>query len=334
MKKKQSLIGISVLILMFSLLVPYVLADASDTSDGTATVTSAVPAVSSPELWNMIETVDGNNTALTVSTEYHVNFTVSDANTMADLKNVTVLIWYNGTGGVGKTDVDAQRNHYTYTWVESTDTWACPLAAGYIVQANCSDPGTAGVGTSYEFRLAFKLSKVGNYSNGAVYTGWQINITVYDDALNGGTFGEGTGGRLQFGVASYFEINVVDGTHTWSAAPNTADNAVSAGGDGKIDATVIANTIWKAQVEADGNLMKAPDYIAIANLTQYGSDTVGSSVPMTTGYADVTGLTTQAPPTDEAAPVNADVWLWLDIPTGTPSGDYLYQFSEQIVIQP
>lgn len=334
MKKKQTLIGILVLTLMFSLLVPYALAGGSDTSDGTATVTSATPAITSPELWNMIETVDGNNTALTVSTEYHVNATIADANTMADLKNVTFLIWYNGTGGVARDAADAQRNHYTFTWVESTDTWACPLAAGYIVQTNCSDPGTAGVGSSYEFRLAFKLSKVGNYSNGGTYTGWQINITVYDDSLNGGTFGEGTGGRLQFGVASYFQLDIVDGTHTWSAAPNTADNAVSAGGDGKIDATVIANTIWKAQVEADGNLIKAPDYIAIANLTHYGSDTVASSVPMTTSYEDVTGLTSQAPPTDEAAPVNADVWLWLDIPTGTPSGDYLYEFSEQAIIQP
>lgn len=336
MKKKQSLIAVLVLTLMFSLLVPYVFASASGPSNGTATVTSPAPTLSSPELWDMIESVTtANNTALTVATEYHVNVTIDDANTMADLKNVTWLIWYNGTGGTTNDAVDAQRDHYTYTWIESTNTFACPLAADYIVQTNCSSPGTASALTTYEFRLAFKLSKVGNYSNGGTYTGWQINITVYDDTLNVGTFGEGTGGRLQFGVASYFEINVVDGTHSWSGAPGTNNIPVVAGSaDGKIDVTVIANTIWKAQVDGNQNLTKSGDIIGLYNVTQYGSDSVGDSVLLTFSYADVTGLTTKAPPTDEAAPVDADVWLWLDIPTGIPSGDYTYVFSEQIVIQP
>lgn len=307
-------------------------AASSGTSGGTATVTGATPAITSPKLTTTAG-ADKNDTALTVKTEYYANFTIADANSLADLKNVTILIWYNGTGGALKTDSDAQRNHYTYTWVESTDTWSCPLSVNYINTGNCADPGAVSALSTYEFRLSFNLSKVANYSNTGTYTGWQINCTVYDDELHVGTFGEGTGGRLQFGVTSYFEISVSDTTHTWSAAPATTDNAVTAGADGKVDFTVIANTIWKAQVKGEGNLTKAPDIIGLDNVTQYGTNVVGSSVPMTFSYVNVTGITSQAPQTDEASPTTKGVYLWLDIPSGTVEGEYTYTLTIQIAIQ-
>jgi hypothetical protein len=325
---KRLLMAIVVLTFCLGLMLPQALADSSGTSTGTATVTSAVPSISSVELWNSTETGDKNNTALDSSNvEYHLNFTVADTNTMADMRNVTIKAWDNR--GQAEADVDSQRYHYTWTWINSTDTWACGTGASYITTGTCADPNPAALTAgSYEFRLAFKLSKVANYSNAGTYDGWQFKIYVYDAANNTGTYGQGTGGRTQFGVASYLSITITDATHAWSAAPNTNDNAIT--GDGKVDFTVIANRVWKAQVDGTQNLTKGSDIIGLGNVTQYGSDVVGSSVPLTFSYADVTGITSQAAPTDEAAPTAKGVYLWLDVPTGTPAGDYVYTLNIQV----
>jgi len=327
---KKLLIALTMLCII-ALIVGSVKAGSEGSSNGTVTVTSAVPTLSSVELWDSAEVTDKNNTALdSNNVEYHLNFTVSDSNTMKDLRNVTIIAWDNR--GQIEADSDSQRYHYTWTYVNSTDTWSCPLSANYITTGNCADASGSLTSTSYEFRLAFKLSKVANYSNAGTYNGWQVKIYVYDEANNTATFGQGTGGRIQFGVASYLYICVTDTTHTFSAAPNSTDTAVSAGGDSKVDFTVIANRVWKAQVKSNSaTVNKTVDIkFNIGNITQYGSDAVGSSDPLTTEYADVTGITSQAAPTDEASPSSKGVYLWVDIPNGQESGDYTYTLYIQI----
>lgn len=329
MKKTLALLTATILLLSMLFVAPTLAASEGD-SDGTITVTSATPAISSVELWNEAEDTDKNNTALTVNLEYHLNFTVSDSNTMADLHNVTIWMWNSG-GGTSKGDSNAERNHYTYTWTESTDTWASS-PSGFHDAADCKDPGTGGSETSYEFTLAYDLSKVGNYSNGgAPYDGWSINITAYDDSAN-----EGSDTTGQFGIASYLDLTVTDSTHTFSGAPNSNDNAVSAGGDAKIDVSIITNYEFDVQVKsmnATVNSTGTPtDYFNIGNITHYGSDVAGSSVALTTSYVDVTGLTNQTPPTAEASPVTPGVYLWLDVPDGQAAHtDYTYTLRIQII---
>ena len=331
MKTRKPLVAL-VFLMVVVLLISRANAATSGTSTGTATVTSAAPTIANVELWDAAESTDKNNTALdSNNVEYRLNFTISDANTMAELKNVTVIAWDNR--GQIEGDVDSQRYHYTWTWVESTDTWSCPLSANYIVGGSCADPGTGGGGTSYEFRLAFKLSKVANYSNAGTYDGWQVKIYVYDDGANSANFGQGAGGRIQFGVASYLGITITDTTHSWSAGPNTNDNAVSAGGDGKVDFTILANRLWKIQASgdrADLNTSTPLRQFGLGNVTQYGSNSVGDSVSVTQSYVDVTGLTGQAAPTDEASPTNTGVYLWLDVPNGQESDTYTYVLNVQV----
>ena len=315
------------MLLASACIMPIAFADSYDTSPGTAHVLPAEPVITNPELWNSGETVDKNNTALVVNTEYHVNFTVSHASKLSYLDNLTINMWNSG-GGVGENDTSTQRNRYQFLWEESTGTWSCPLSASYIVTGNCKDPGQASSLTSYEFTLAFKLSKVANYSNGgAPYDGWQIKIYAYDEAPKYDSIQ-----TLQFGVASYFDVTITDTTHAWSnLIPGTSVN-VTVDGDADIDFTVIANTNWKAQVEADGPLSKAPDTIPLTNLLVH-KDTLGSAVAMTVEYADVGGLTNQSPPTNEDPPTETSLKLWLTVPEGTPPGDYTYTLSIQIVIQ-
>ncbi len=333
MKQARKLLTMAaVLVFCLGLSVPQVLADSSGTSGGTATVTSVAPTISMTNcnLYNSAEDTVKNNTSLDSSNiEYHLNFTVSDGNQMKALHNITIIAWDNR--GQAVTDADSQRYHYKWTYVNSTDTWACPLSSSYITTGSCVDYNPASLtATSFTMKLAFKLSKVANYSNGGTYDGWQFNITVYDAVGNQATFGSGTGGRVQFGVASYLSITITDATHTWSAAPATTNNGVSAGGDGKVDFTALTNRVWKAQVDGTQNLTKGSDIIGLDNVTQYGSDSVGDSVPLTFSYADVTGITSQAAPTDEASPTTKGVYLWLDVPAGTPAGEYVYTLNIQV----
>lgn len=323
MKKTKT--KILTLTLLATLLVwaifPIAFADSSGESEGTATVLSAEPSISSPELWNEAEDTDQNSTDLTVNTEYRLNFTIGHASTLATLKNVTIRIWHSTEAT--ENDTDAQIDHYSVTWVESTDTWAV-VPAGYIDQADCEDPGTASGLTSYEFRCAFDLSKVGIHTTTGTDT-WKISIFVWDDSENADN--EKT---LMFDVAFYAEISITDTIHAWSSlSPN--DNNEVVDGDGDIDFTVISNEDY--DVEAQGNqsalINQYSDEILIGNITLH-KDTEGSSIPLTVTWADVGGLTSQSAPTDEASPTAVAFILWLDVPNGTPAGNYEYKLEIRI----
>lgn len=314
-------LAIFAILLMLVFNINAVYGESSGESEGTAQVTSAIPSITSPELWDSAETTNKNNTALTVNTEYHANFTISDANTMADLKNVTIRVWE--TTYSTENASDSEREHYTFTWTESTDTWAS-TPSGFVVSANCKDPGTGGTETSFEFTLAFDLSKVANYT--ASTTDWQISIFVWDDADNGGS--EKT---LRHGVAFYSEISITDTTHQWSGLlPGDTDKTVD--GDGDIDFTVIANANWDAQAKGNASVLisENADEIGIGNITIH-KDTLASSVSLTTTYADIGGLTAQSPPTAEGSPIATYCTIWLDVPSGTPVGNYEYKLQLQII---
>lgn len=319
---KKCTLLVTTILLSLLLTTGTVLAGSEGTSTGTATVISSVPEITSPELWDSGETVNKNNTALTVGTEYHMNFTITDANTLADLDNVTIRIWDSGSAKT-ENDTDAQVDHYSFTWVESTDVWAS-TPSGYNITANCQDPGTASSATSYEFTLAFKLSKVAAY---ATTPDWKISIFVWDDTATPNADSEKT---LMFGVAFYSEISITDSTHTWSSL--TAGSSTNVTMDSPpLDFTVIANANWDGQAKGSGDLTKGADTIALSNARIYQSNTLTSSASLTTGYVDIGGLTAQSPPTDENSAISSSVYLWLTVPSGTPAGDYVYTLYIQII---
>jgi len=299
-----------------------VLAATEGTSSGTAHITDVGPSLSSPELWNSGETSNKNNTALTVNTEYHVNFTVADNNGLANLHNITAKMWESGSSSEGGSN--AERTHYTFTWVESTDTWASN-PSGFITTGNCKDPGTGSSATSYEFTLAFDLSKVATYNS--TTTSWKIKIYAYDDSGN-----SASDSTLVFGVAFYSEISISDTTHGWTSLnPGASDQQINSPGDNEIDFTIVANANWKTQTKGSGALTSGANTIALSNVKIH-KDTLGSSASLTQTYADLGGLTNQSPPTTESGTATYCT-LWITVPNGTPPGDYTYTLYLQIVQQ-
>jgi hypothetical protein len=321
-KTKPTLLAIvAIMLLCMKIAVLPVLAQSSGTSEGTATVLSTSPSITSPELWNEAEDTDKNSTDLDVNTEYRLNFTVADSNQLGDLDNITIRIYHSvqSTENASNQQID----HYSITWVESTDTWAI-APTGYIDTGDCADPGTGSSSTSYEFRAAFDLSKVANHTSTGGDT-WKISIFVWDDSANADS-----DKTLMFDVAFYAEISITDTTHAWSSlSPSDTDQTVD--GDGDVDFTVITNAKFDIQAKGNQSYLQsaAADQINLGNLTIH-YDTLGSSVALTTSWADVGGLTDQSAPTDEGSATATYVTLWLDVPN-VPAGSYEYKLEIQVV---
>jgi len=129
-------------------------------------------------------------------------------------------------------------------------------------------------------------------------------------------------------VNGYSSLTMMSGnaTHTWiNATAGVNDILID---QGAIYFNVTTNYLFKIQAEGDGNLIKGSDYIVLANVTIH-KDTLGSSIPLTTTYADVVGLTSQALGED----VQLSLKLWLDSPANQPVGAYIYELQIQVTEQ-
>lgn len=319
-KSKMSLAIISMfLLLIMTLNASVVYGDSSGESEGTVTILSANPSMAGPELWDSGEAEDKNDTALTVNTEYHLNFTISDNNTLADLDNVTLRVWDTSSAAT-ENGTDAEADHYSFTWTESTDTWASS-PSGFINTGNCKDPGQASSETEYTFTCAFDLSKTAGYT--ANTDDWSITIMVWDDSDD-----FDVERSIVFGVAFYSEISVTDSTHTWgNLNPGDENQTIT---DSPLNFDVIANAAWDVQAQANqSTLVSGSNQIGIGNMTIH-KDTDGD-VSLTTSWADIGGLTSQTASTEEASATSTYCTLWLDVPIGTLVGDYKYKLELQVI---
>lgn len=306
-----------VLLLAMCIMLPVqiVLAASSGTSDGSAIVGNASPTVTNSGLYD--DGTNKNNTNIDVYTEYHANCTVTDNNQLYDLENVTYIIWEDTYADEGSSDSNV--NHYTFAYLNDTDTFdeIGPDGAGnsHLVSGSCSDPADH-TQTSGTFKLAFKLHKTANYTASKT---WKIKIIAYDGTTSGNEQ------KLIFGVTFYLEITIDDASHQWSSlSPGDSDQLIDTPSDGDIDVTVTTNANFDLQAKGDGDLTKTGASIGLGNVTIH-KDTLGSSVSLTTSYADIGGLTGLSSGEDQAHSFK----LWIDVPSGTEEGTYTYTLHVQ-----
>jgi len=297
-----------------------VFAASSGSSDGSAQVGNTAATVINLGFYDSADSVDQNNTSIDVWTEYHVNCTVTDDNTLNDLENVTYIIWEETYADEGSADSNV--NHYTFRYVNDTDAWeeVGPDAAGdsHLVSGNCSDPADHAA-TSGTFKLAFKLHKTANYT--ALTTAWKIKIIAYDSDTSG------SNQQLFFDVNFFVELTVDDSSHAWSSLnPGDTDVLIDTPADGKIDVTATANAEFDLQAKGSGDLTKTGGGtpIGLGNVTIH-KDTQGSSASLTESYADIGGLTGLSSGESQVHSLK----LWIDVPLGTEHGTYTYTLDIQ-----
>ena len=130
-----------------------------------------------PVLGAVSLTDSGDSSATTVAPEatYKVKFSVTDTNTLDDLTDIEVEIYYETQAA------DALRRAYTFTWTEGAgDTDFVSSPAGYVVATSVTPTAAEELGSSFNFELHFKLDGVAVPSGAA--TAWNIDVTVTDDS--------------------------------------------------------------------------------------------------------------------------------------------------------
>ena len=320
--KTERLITVLTCLILFAMLVtaPLIYADTEGTSTGSAEVGNVAPTITNLGLYNSAESSSVNDTAIDPWTEYHTNCTLTDSNTVADLVNVTWVIWEDTYADWDSADdVD---NHFTLKYDQDTNTWSeVGPGSTHIVAGSCNcicdTDNTTNTG---EFELAFKLDKVANYT-GASHT-WNINVTTFDSGDNSDTETD-----LIFGTNWYGEITVSDASHGWTGlSPGDDDILLTSPGDFDIDMTATANANFDIQAKANDTVLTDGTHtFNIGNVTIH-EDTQGSSASLTTSYVDIGGLTDEDRGTDQAKACQ----LWISVPETQATGTYEYELSLKV----
>ncbi len=116
-------------------------------------------------------------------------------------------------------------------------------------------------------------------------------------------------------------ISVDTTTGTFSGSADSTDNAFTSNTTNNyIAVTHNGNQNLELKIDPD-DLNSGEDIIGDSNISWYLSDDAGSSTPFSAGVVDDTIHSAWARGTSPTASVD-DVYTWLDIPAGTPSGDY------------
>jgi hypothetical protein len=295
--------------------IPIAYAGDQGNSTGTATVGNAAPTATLPMLVNAAEDTNENDTGLSVQTEYRCNVTISDGNTLNNLKNVTCYIFEDTA--VNWDSADANATHMTFLYSNSTNAFTEVGPGHRLTIGSCAKPADR-TATSGVYKFVWNMSKVANHTG---TNSWRINFTAFDgsdDTANVQT--------LVFGVNFYIEITVDDATHAWAGlSAGDTDVKITSPVDLDIDCTVTANGLFNMTAKSfNASLTSGTDTFAIGNVTIH-KDTLLSSIPLTTNYAGIVGLTQLA--AVEAG--NEAFTLWIDVPAGQVAGSYVYVLGVQ-----
>ena len=321
MDKRIILATLALMLLMF-MIAPISFADTEDTgtSDGTATVGNSAPTITNLDLC-VSGSSSVNDTAIDPQTTYISNFTITDANTVADIKNVTWVIFEETAADWDSADANA--SHYTFKWDQDTNVFSETgpgTSDDHLVQGSCSSPASNTSSTGV-VQLGFKLNAIAKYN--ATTTSWEINATLWDAADSD------TETQLFFGVNFYSELTVDDSTHGWTGLTAGNTNSTMNSPDGDLDVTVTANAAF--DVQAKGNHTHLIVYgdssknFTIGHILIH-EDTLGLAANLTTTYTDIGGLT------DETAGANQakSMVLWINVPATQATGSYIYQLQLKI----
>jgi hypothetical protein len=158
-----------------------------------------------------------------------------------------------------------------------------------------------------------------NYTVGNVI---QWNLIFNDSSNNWNTTMPWQNTTLTFSAS----ITVQTTTHSWSVLSTQSNVTINEAGQ-TINFTVTANVNFTIQAKSlNATLINGSNTIALSNLLMSQS-VLASAISVTTNYQNVPDLTNQASGTSVAKTLK----LWLTVPAGTPTGNYVYTLYIQII---
>jgi len=307
-------------------LMPAGVAFAADTTTGSFTVGSVSPNMTTMEIYSDTGLTLIAST-LTPQVEYYKKISVSDANTLNDITELKMKMYYDADGTDPLESTVVAGNTQTaaiITWTKAGSVWAIDAGAGTswsIVTADCVVPTLTA--SSGDWVVAFKIGKVateslapanwdfwGQVKNTAgVVTGtykrnkmvqWYGEIAVNTPNVNWGVVTPGTG----------FADNVNEQTGisaTWVSNGNYS---------GKIKSSATwAGSLNTATLDATGNTMNPKEF----SLKAWHDNTYASAV-----LVDSVGVVINATgvQTIEAGDIHTANTLWLKLASVFPIDVY------------
>ena len=285
------------------------MADTDGASTGSFDLGSAAPTVTGVELYNAEHNATVSD--LTPTTEFAVKITAGDANTIADIDAITVVIKAQGYAG---TTTDVSYNA-TYQWTASGWALIGPTATQWTYESGVV-PSDMTV-MSDDWYVNFKLSEAATSE-----ANWDITVTA-DDGESAGT-----NSKLNIPMNFYAEISAVDTSYTFGGvALGASQKQIS--GDQDVDVNVTANGNFKLYSKSDatwvgnttGDIATVNPNALVSgeiqlrdgkNATHNDSGCV--QIDGGNGYYPINGFNNEAGPTAEAGE-NRGIYQWLGVAT-------------------
>jgi len=327
--------------MVVALLVMAAPAYAATTSDVTGNVTANNNI---PENLGLTLKVHGGaaTDAMTPLTEYDLDIAVTDDNTLADIAQIDIVIFYDANAGDdgtpgGAWDCDEEA---IYKWVDdNSGTWSRENGAATttwtLENADCVEPTMSN--TTGTWTLAFKPGKLSVESDGST-SEWDIKVTVTD-------LSSGSANIIIYSksMAAYSSISTDVGSITFGSGVNLGATAyIDTPADHNFATQVLANDTYALKVNTAATWAKGSDTITLdtsgtpnaagefgLNIDDAGDGSGAPTTPqaVTTTATAITGHSTDArvSTTDGASEATSDQNFYMSLElysSGIPSGAY------------
>ena len=266
-------------------------------------------------------------TSMTPHSDYHVKIGVSNSNTMNDLTTVSFILFYDSDGTYTDNEEvggNAAATHATFTWTNSTDTFAKDGPTG-TWSCNTTDSLAPSMGAPngiFEFHIT--TGDVATETVGAAH--WHIHAVATD----GTSPDDGT--KLNLTMQWYGAITINTANVSWANANPGMDYAAS---DATVSVTYVSNGHFHKAIKSDTDSWSGATQVDNDSpgqqqfaLKATDSDTYGEAIRFFTSYLDIgeSAIQTVEAPTPETTNT---IWLKTGTPftTGTYSGAIYYQIS-------
>jgi hypothetical protein len=328
--------------------VPGVKAGTEASSSGQFSIGAVAPQINKVTFYASDHTTEV--TAATPTNAYWIDVQVTDLNTMDDIKEITIWLYY-GTNSSQLSPIPAGNvNPQTYVILKYERTpfsdkpgqWAFYYANGTKIGTtfgtwkivNQSDPATwdQSVGT---FSVEIVVGKVAHEANdGKVAGDWNFQVKVTDnEGLQSNTY-TGYGYTMNW----YGEIWVTQTFAFGTVNPNSTNNKLTSPQTGYLDVYVVSNGNFDVNVKGDENWTGVNNSSRVVKLvtTNPGDKQIRIKInsindPTSAGAITTTytvWLNDQSGPTQDGSAANGNgahftAYLWLDVGTNIDQDTYV-----------
>ncbi len=325
------------LIILLSLAVPVINVYGAETSvTGQYTVNNVAPTIS----LTLYES-DGTTTTTTLSPqlEYALKITISDSNSLQDVAQITVILFYdtNNTAVGIPPASDDPATRATYQW-DPVNGWQLVGPTGStwgINTASSSAPSDLTV-TQGDWWLYFTPGKVAHEANTGGTDDWDIIVEVTDTSGN-------TYQASMYGLTMlwYGEISISVSTINFGSLDPGA--AATPAQENPYTLTLIANGNYTVQAKADATWSTTEGYTAALDVDGTLSDgefqlvtdddslfDEADSLLVTDTYQTIPGHESDVGPTAETG-ATLSLYSWVQLGNGLMPGTYTGAIYYQII---